>query len=308
MNFDPKYVNIARRAWRGFKGWFRHYIGGLYNRVDEHHIFLMSGGLSFSIFTCILPMVLIVFAVLGNILNRPSIAAEITLYVERLIPYREYADQVLEIVFTRVDEFILFKNLAGILGICGLFFAASGLFSSMRTILNTIFKVTSEASVLAGKIRDFILVIVVIIYLMLSTTILPGLDISQELADQSGLLERLNLGFLTDFLIQGFSLFIIFILFMLVYFFIPQQRPPKRAIVVSAIAAAIMWYVAHQLFGFYITNVVTLKRVYGAYFFLIVVAFWIYYTSLVFILGAEIGQLYRERRERRLAAEGNSMP
>jgi uncharacterized BrkB/YihY/UPF0761 family membrane protein len=27
----------------------------------------------------------------------------------------------------------------------------------------------------------------------------------------------------------------------------------------------------------------------------VVVAFWIYYSAVVFILGAEIGQLYRER-------------
>jgi len=59
-----------------------------------------------------------------------------------------------------------------------------------------------------------------------------------------------------------------------------------------------LWGTVQYLFGYYITNFITLKKVYGAYLFAIVVIFWIYYTSFVFILGAEIGQLYRERHEK----------
>jgi membrane protein len=246
-------------------------------------------------------MILIIFAVLGNILNKPSIASEITLFIERVIPYHEYAEKIKNLVFNRVDEFIVFKNLAGVLGAAGLLFAASGLFSSMRTILNTIYQVSSDTSVLIGKLKDLLLVVLVIIYFLLSTMILPGLDISQELADKAGLLSKLNLEFLSEFVLQGFSLFVIFISFMFVYISIPQKRPPRKTIFVSALSAAILWYLAQQLFGFYISNFLTLKRVYGAYFFLIVVAFWIYYTSLVFIVGGEIGQLYRERSRRRQA-------
>jgi membrane protein len=291
--------DTIKRIFRYSWGWFKHYFGGLYNRADDHHIFLMAGGLSFAVFTCILPMVLIIFAVLGNMLREPAIASEITRFIEKIIPYEQYADHVKEIVFRRVDEFIIYKNLAGIFGAFGLFFAASGLFSSMRTALHTAYKIVSAESVLIGKLRDFVLVIIVIVYFLLSTMILPGLDISQELADQAGLLDKLSLGFLTDFILQGFSILLIFISFFVIYFAIPYPRPPTKAIAVSAIAAAALWVAAQLLFGFYITSVVTLRRVYGAYFFLIVVAFWIYYTSLVFILGAEIGQLYRERAEKR---------
>jgi membrane protein len=279
--------------------WMGHYVGGLYHRADRHHIFLLAGGLAFSLFACILPMILIIFSVLGNVLNKPSIAAEITMFIERAIPYGEYAAKIEELVFNRVDEFIVFKNLAGFIGIAGLFFAASALFSGMRTILNAIYGTLPGKSVLIGKLRDFGLVIVVVIYFLLSTTILPGLDISQELADKAGLLKKLNLEFVTEAATQGFSLLLIFLSFLFVYFFIPQQRPPKKAIIVSAACAAILWHVVQQIVGFYITNVITLKRVYGAYFFLIVVGFWIYCTSLVFILGAEIGQLYRERADQR---------
>ena len=285
------------------RDWFGHFIGGLYRRADEHHVFLLAGGLSFSVFTCVLPMVLIIFAVLGHILKEPSIAAEIDLYIDRLIPYERYADRVKDLVFVRVDEFIIYKSLAGILGVAGLFFAASGLFSSMRTALNAAFRSTSTGSLLIGKLRDLGLVLLVIIYFLLSTTILPGLDVSRGLAEKSGLLQRLNLGFVTEFALQIGSLIIIFISFFVVYFAIPRPRPSVKTIALSALCATLFWHVAKLLFGYYITSFVTLKQVYGAYFFLIVVAFWIYYTSLVFIISAEIGQLYREWIEKRAGAK-----
>lgn len=276
-------------------GWLKHYVGGLYSRAENHHIFLMAGGLSFSAFTCMLPMVLIIFAVLGNLLNEPSIASEITRIIERMIPYTKYADQVRDIVFSRVDEFIIYKNLAGLVGVVGMLFAASGLFSSMRTALRTAYRITASESALIGKLRDFGLILLVIIYFLLSTTILPGLDVTQEIADKTGYLQSVHLEFVTDLLVRGVAFLLIFASFFFVYFAIPHPRPPKKAIAVSALFATVVWNLAQSLFGFYITHMVTLKRVYGAYFFMIVVAFWIYYTSLVFIVGAEVGQLYRER-------------
>ena len=292
-----------RKLLRAILDWFRHYAGGLYNRSDDHHIFLMAGGLAFSVFVCIIPMVLIIFSVLGNILNKPSIAAEITTFIEHALPYEEYAIKAKDLVFSRVDEFIVYKDLAGIFGVVGLLFAASGLFSGMRTTLNTIYHTPAGESILIGKLRDMGLVVLVIIYFLLSTTILPGLDISNTLADKTGMMRNISLEFLSDFALKAFSLLIIFLSFLFIYFLIPQSRPPRWTIFVSALSATVLWQVAQELFGFYITNFVTLKRVYGAYFFLIVVAFWIYYTSLVFILGAEIGQLYRERSEKRRLAE-----
>ena len=64
---------------------------------------------------------------------------------------------------------------------------------------------------------------------------------------------------------------------------------------IGAIWASLFWVGAKILFGMYLSNFTTFSRIYGAYALGIVVAFWIYYTSAVFILGAEIGKLFDER-------------
>lgn len=274
-----------------------HYLGGLYRRADEHHIFLLSGGLSFSVFVCIVPFVLIIFAVLGNILEQPSIATEMQVFIDRLIPYADYASSIKELVFSRVEEFTIYKNLAGIIGLVGLLIAASGLFSSMRTILNKVYDVKTSQHLLIGKLRDLGLVLLVLGYFLLSVTILPLFDVIFGFIDKIELFKGLRFSFFENLVVAGFSFLIIFSSFYTMYFLVPQKKMFRREAFISALSAAVLWEIARQLFGFYITNFITLKRIYGAYVFIIVVAFWIYYTSIVFIIGAEIGRLYRERVE-----------
>jgi membrane protein len=92
---------------------------------------------------------------------------------------------------------------------------------------------------------------------------------------------------------------LIFIVFAVLYFSVPLKKIGKRATLVSALWAALLWEAAKQLFGFYLHNYAAFGRIYGAYALGVVVAFWIYYSSVVFIIGAEIGRLFYERRYQR---------
>jgi membrane protein len=281
------------------KGFFNHYFIGLYRRLDDHHMFLLAGGLAFSLFVCIIPMTLIIFAILGKVLEEPSIAGEFHKFVVQVIPYGKYANFVEDFILSRVAEFRLYKNTAGIIGLVGIFFAASGLFSSMRTVLNRVYKVNITSPAIIGKLRDLGLVLLVLIYFLLSITILPTLDIFGKFADRLEMFKSWRFDIVEDLLIGVISFFIIFAAFYTIYYLIPQQNIPKRVIALSALSAAILWEVAKYLFGFYLSHLLTLKNMYGAYTFVIVTAFWIYYTAIVFIVAAEIGQLYRERMNRR---------
>ncbi len=287
--------NYLKRSWE----FLSYYVGGLIDRAGEHHIFLMSGGLSFSIFVCILPMILIVFSIIGSVLEKPSIAEDINTFIDKTIPYEDYATYAKDLVSSRVHEFKLYKSLAGVLGMIGLLIASSGLFSSMRTILNSIYKVRSGRSVYVSKLRDVGLVLLVIVYFLLSTTVLPTFSIVENLSDRFEVFAGFSLTGVADVALEVLSFVVILIAFFILYFLMPEQRSTKRALV-SAIAAAVLWKFAEYLFGYYITGIATYKRIYGAYSLLIVIAFWIYYTSLVFQIAAVIGQLFREKRDRKL--------
>ncbi len=286
------------QIWPDIREFFAYYIGGLIKRLEENHAFLFAGGLAFSMFISTIPLVLIVFSVLGTTLQRPVVSDELRRIIDQIIPYKDYADFVKNLIFNRVHSFQQFKNVAGIIGIVGLLFAASSLFSSMRTILNTIYHVRKNVSVFMAKLRDFALVVVVIVYFLVSAIFLSIWQVSKEMAEKLTIFTLLDVAFVQRLLLSLASFGIMFIAFFVMYISIPYRRPPRRVVLISAVAATVLWEVAKQVFGFYISNFITLQRIYGTYVLVVVVAFWIYYTSLVFIIGAEIGQLYRERKMR----------
>ena len=87
----------------------------------------------------------------------------------------------------------------------------------------------------------------------------------------------------------------------LFYSFIPTSKIKHRSALVGAIWASLFWVGMKILFGYYLANFQTWGKIYGAYALVIVIAFWIYYTAAVFIIGAEIGKLFDERLKEKLA-------
>ncbi len=288
LNLTPRFQKI--------RDFIVHYFGGLINRMDDHHIFLLAGGLAFSIFVCIIPFALIVFAVVGTILNSEYMQLQVNGLIDTIIPYQQYSEFVKRIIFTRINEVIKYKNLAGIIGGFGLLFAASGLFSSMRTILNSVFESRNDEHFILAKLKDFALVIMVILIFFVTTVLMPFVDILRQKADQFQSLHFLYSGIFEHVVFSLLSLILVFILFSVLYFAVPKKKLGKKATFISAFWAAILWETAKQIFGYYIYHFSALGKIYGTYVLFVVVAFWIYYSSIVFIVGAELGKLYSDRR------------
>ena len=280
-----------------FKIFVIHYFGGLYKRVDDHHVFLNASGLAFELFLCIIPFMLIIFAVLGSILASNNIQYQINLFIDTIIPYSEYSEFVKKIIFTRINEVIEYKTIAGIIGGFGLFFAASGLFSSMRTILNQVFGITKSVNLLLGKLRDFALVVMVILIFFLATICAPIIDVLAQSAGQFEELAFFKAPIFQHFFLTLISFTIIFLVFSVLYTTVPLKKLRKRSIMVSTFWAALLWETAKQLFGYYLYHFSSFGKIYGTYALVVVVAFWIYFSSVVFIIGAEIGKLFQERLE-----------
>ena len=273
---------------------FRHYLGGLYHRFGQHHVFLLAGGLAFSFLICIVPLVLVLLSVLGNLLAASAFEYRIEVVIEMLFPAAQYTASLKNFLLARVDEIIRYRDVAGYGGAFGLLLAASGLFGSMRTILNKIFQVNRGQHPVIGKLRDFGMVLLVLFFFLISTTIFPLVEFVQRSAHKIIWLQPMTIDTSIQNLFPVLFFIIIFFFFFVLYHFVPYEKLGNVPTAVSALVAAVFWEIARQFFGYYLTHAAALDRVYGAYIFVVAVVLWIYYSSLMFILGAEIGQLYRE--------------
>jgi membrane protein len=294
-----RFVLHLRPSWHKFKSFASHYFGGLYDRVDRHHVFLLSGGLAFSLFVCIIPFTLIIFWLLGKFLNSAEVELQIITLIETVIPYEGYADFAKQIIFDRVHEVVEFRNIAGFVGIVGLFFAASGFASSLRTVLNKVFGTDIDINIFLGKLRDFIVILIVVLSFLITTMLLPLVDFFRSFAEATPYLQFFNKSIFQHFFSTSISFIIMYFLFSAMYKFMPIVKIRKRSVLVGALWAALLWVGAKLVFGMYLSSFTTFSRIYGAYALGVVVAFWIYYTAVVFIIGAEIGKLFDERVDKK---------
>lgn len=202
------------------KEFFSYYLSGLYHKLDEHHAFLMSSGLTFSIITCLLPFILILFSVLGILLEATPIKLQITNYIETLVPYEKSASWIKNVVLSTINEFRIFRTISGSLGVIGLLFAASGLFSSMRTLLNLIYRVSETRHIVIGKLRDFGMILLVVFFFLITLALIPLLDIALVLVQKIQPVHTL-FKFFNPFLFESMSFLVLFLMFLLIYYMVP---------------------------------------------------------------------------------------
>ena len=303
------------------KGFFAYYLSGLFVRMNDNNLFLLCGGLAFATLLCLVPLVFLIFFVLEVILDVGAIAHLVNQTVDVLIPYPEEAAYLKEVLFSRVSGVMTFKKAYGVSGLLILIVSASSLFSSMRTLLNAVFKVEhsfgpkeGETGTVAvgqiknmgtpgrwikflhgvlpiamGKLKDLTMVLLVLYIFLLLVLSLPILSTVIDVAPS--LLHE----YVTYF--YGLtSLALIFAVFLGLYWLLPYQKIHIKVLVIGAFWAALLWKLTEWIFGYYLSHFGSISYLYGAYVLLVVVALWIYLSAIIFILGAQIAQLCRERQ------------
>ena len=302
------------------KGFCAYYLGGLFVRMNANNIFLLCAGLAFATLLCLVPLVFLIFFALETILDVRAIAHLINQIVDVLIPYPEEAEYLKEIFSVRVSGVMTFKKAYGVSGLLILIVSASSLFSSMRTLLNTVFKIEhsfgqkeGEARsvevgwvknmgtsgrwikflhgvlpIAVGKLKDLTMVLLVIYIFLFLVLSLPILSTVIDTAP------ALPHTYITYF--YGLTSFVlIFAAFLGLYWLVPSQQIQIKMLVTGAFGAALLWKITEWGFGYYLSHFASISYLYGAYVLLVVVALWIYFSAIIFIVGAQIAQLCRER-------------
>ncbi len=272
-----------------------HYVIGLFKRLDEHHIFLAGAGIAFSLILSTIPILLLLFALLGKFIDPLTIQDNISKIITTMIPYPEYAEFIKIAILKRVPEVYQYSTTAFFLGVIGLFFTSTWIFSSMRTILNEIFGYDKTKGIIFGLLRDFGMVLLVIVMILVSTFVLPSINIFITATENLNFLVNFKVDKIVHAIYSLTSVIVVLFLFFLFYLLIPYSKLNKKAVFIGALWATIFWELARFLFGYYVENFLQTNQFYQAFLLVIVLLFWLFYASILFLVGAEIAQLYIER-------------
>ena len=98
---------------------------------------------------------------------------------------------------------------------------------------------------------------------------------------------------------HGLALGSIWALFLIAYRYLPARRIPWRTAWVAATFSALVHEALKWGFSWYVTEIADYGSAFGNLATVAVLFFWIYYGSIVFILGGEVAQVYTMRKASR---------
>ena len=181
---------------------------------------------------------------------------------------------------------------ATVIGVVTLLITATGAFSEIQSALNITWDAKPQAG-LSGLVKVRIVSLGLI--LTLGFLMLVSLVISAGPTAVGNYLNALFPGAQILLSIANFvvSLVLLAAVFAAIFKILPDKQIAWRDVAIGAIATALLFLVGKSLIGLYIGSS-HIASGYGAAGALIVLLVWLYYSSLIFLLGAEFTRAYAE--------------
>jgi membrane protein len=251
---------------------FRAAVGRFY-AVDG---LFMASGLAFSFLICLIPFVLLGVSMVGFVLSGEQAAREVVNQLARNFPVyrREISRALLAIVETR--------RVSGLLGTVTMIVFASQLFGTSRLVMHRVLGVRAGSSFLGNFARDALMVVLLSVFLFLATVASWVMEWIQTF-----LLEPVNVSrqWIGAALV-AFSLLVSTVMLYFGYRYLPRRRIRPGAALAGAILAAVLWEIAKRVFRLYVRHVAVYGQIYGPLGVLVAFVMFVYYTCVVFVLGA----------------------
>lgn len=277
---------------------FWKFVGAVVKDVYIHTFFrdnvsLMAAAISFYAMLSIIPLLLVFVSISGYVLNSSEYAFQkVSEFLVAVVP----SSTTSTIEF--LHDFVRKKVIFGAIGIAGLIWAGSRIFSAVENSINVVWKVEAGRPFWKSKLLSMILVpasvLVLILSIMLTAIYAFAAKMTVPVFNVS-LSEISGLGHTMQIIIP---IVVSMLLFTLIYMYIPNRSIPLISAVVGAVFAALFWEIAKLLFDIYVRNYADYARVYGSFGAMVIMVFWIYYSSFILLLGAEIGVAFEEHRKR----------
>src|SRR5690606_6609009 len=224
--------------------------------------------------------------------------------VEYVLSILPASPRVVEFTRDTVGQIVGQRTGIGIAGILLLVWVSTRLIGSLRSALRAVFNIREDRGIVAGKIFDAKMVVVAGSLFVANTGVTIALEAVQTYGlELLGLTDSGEVVALQAIYAQLLAYGFIFLMFALIYRYLPARRVPWRIALVAATFTAVVFELLKSVFAWYVANMADYTSAYGTLTTAILLVFWIYYSSVVFVLGGEVGQVYELYRIRRRQRE-----
>ncbi len=289
---------MIEHNWNKFKNYWR-LVGRLALKKD---IFFNASAITFNLFLCAIPFVLILLSILGYILSIDAAFDELIRYGRELFPSFTFETQGGDIIQGAVtlEDLILplveARRLFGIIGIIILMLVAQGLFHSMKHVFFYVFDIEERRhpvmelvynffafGVVGGVFLFFTIAISLISLYPLDAIAIPNTDVVIEL------------GWITELLTRLIPIIFTPLLFYVIFRYISEKRMSRTLAFLSAITYTFLFELAKYGIGIYLEYALTAYRYfYQGYTILIIIGIWVFYAAALFVFTSIMARAYED--------------
>ena len=290
-----------RPASRRFLTWLKDIAGGVWNKGAADNIFFLAGAISFNVLVAFIPLLLAVLGIAGTVLRGRRAQDTLIGYLRETIP------GAVDLPYEQILS-TLAANSTGILSVGTLFFlwVATRLVGTLRTVLRDIFDIAEGRGIIAGKIFDIKMVFMAGTLFVVNIGLTFGLRIGAEAVTRTTGLNPQEIPFLnqaSNWWPHLLAFATIWVMFLLVYRYLPPRKIRWSTAVIAATFTSLLGEALKYGFTAYVENLADFAAFWGNVATFVILVLWIYYTSVVFILGGEFAQVVTMRRIRRRQRE-----
>lgn len=275
------------------------FVTRVYTKAGDDNIFFLAGAIAFNVLIAAIPFLLLVVAIFGFFLQS-AVDDPQQAVLSYVFDYLPASQQLANFTTSTVRQIIEGRTSFGIAGLALFIWTSTRLIGTLRSVLREIFDLLEDRGIVAGKIYDAKMVVVAGSLFLANTAVSIGLETIRTYGVSSlGMEGRLDTvwGIWGQLLAFAF----IFIMFVLIYRYLPARRISWRIALVAGTFTSVVFELMKGAFAWYVANFANFSM-YGTLASLVLLVFWIYYASVVFILGGEVAQVYdlgRIRRQQR---------
>jgi membrane protein len=282
------------------KGWWQ-VTRRAFKESSADNVGILAGGIAYAAFLAIFPALIAGISLFGLVADPSTIAQQAEGVLAALPETAQplLRDQIVSL--TQTDGGALSFSLA-ISILLALWSASSGT-SSLMAAINIAYDEQESRNFLKLRGTALLLTLGAIIFVLLTLALVAVVP---------AVLNALALGTFINVIVQvvRWALLVVLIVVALavVYRLAPDRDAPQfKWTSVGALVAAVLWVVASLGFSLYVNNFGSYNKTYGALAGVVVLLLWLYLTSYIILLGAEINA-ESEKQTKQDTTTGPALP
>jgi len=244
-------------------------------KFREKDIFTLAAAVAFYAFLSIFPFLIM-------LLYASSVFLKEAVTVEKIrLTFRLFPPSVIDTIIANLENILESGQILSVISFPFLIYFAFNVFSHLEQALNKIFRKDKKIESWKATLKAFSF------FLITSFVLLVSFLSGNTFFILASKLERIPLVDSYIVILAG-HVVVETLFFALSYKFLSRRKLSFKNVLIGGFTATILWEILKHIFGVYIVRIKLYSVIYGSIGSLILLMLWLYYSILVYLLGAEI--------------------